>query len=246
VRAVGLIAAIVERWQHVSTSIYEIRPKSVAHPLAIRSGSSDIEVFHQIFVEEEYACLDNISDVGLIIDAGAYVGYSSIYFLNRFPHCHIVAIEPDPDNFAVLQRNLSKYGERIELVNAGIWSHTTQLVLQRAAYRDGYEYTKQVRECENGEVPEMDGVDIESILSASRYDRVSLLKMDIEGAEAVVFAGTHHEWLSRIDAIAIELHDDSSFGIASDAFFSAIKGQDFQVSRSGELTICLRTGITKR
>jgi hypothetical protein len=69
----------------------------------------------------------------------------------------------------------------------------------------------------------------------------SALKMDIEGAEAVVFADPScQQWLPKTEAIAIELHDDSGFGPASDLFHAAIRDQRFQVSHSGELTICLR------
>jgi hypothetical protein len=41
-----------------------------------------------------------------------------------------------------------------------------------------------------------------------------------------------------VDAIAIELHDDSVFGEATGVFFTAIDGLGFQVWRSGELTVC--------
>ncbi|MCP4089336.1 MAG: FkbM family methyltransferase [Gammaproteobacteria bacterium] len=244
VTAIGLIAALRLRYRKASTD-FKIRPKGVTKPFLIRGNSSDTNVFVQIFITEEYACLNDMANNGLIIDAGANVGYSSIYFLSRFPYCQIIAIEPDPENFAILKRNLSPYADRVELHNAGIWSHPAQLVLQSAPYRDGREWTRQVRECENDEAAEMNAIDVEEILKASGHDRVSLLKMDIEGAEAVVFAaGAYDQWLDKIDAIAIELHDDSTFGNATDIFYSAIQGQGFSVSRSGELTICRRNGVT--
>lgn len=70
--------------------------------------------------------------------------------------------------------------------------------------------------------------------------RISLLKVDIEGAEAVVFGRDCQSWLGKVDAIAIELHDDSGFGNASGIFFDAIRGHGFEVSSVGELTICQR------
>src|SRR5690606_14350028 len=121
----------------------------------------------------------------------------------------------------------------------------TGLALQRAAYRDGREWSKQVRECEPAEAAEMEAIDVPTILSDSKSERISLLKMDIEGAEAVVFRN-HVDWLDKVDAMAIELHDDSEFGNASEAFDAAVKGRGFQISRSGELTICLRPGSTLR
>jgi len=51
--------------------------------------------------------INNLSNADLIIDAGANVGYSSVYFLSNFPNCRVIAIEPDGDNFASLQKNLA-------------------------------------------------------------------------------------------------------------------------------------------
>jgi len=69
--------------------------------------------------------------------------------------------------------------------------------------------------------------------------RIGLLKMDVEGAEVVVFGGKC-VWLNQVDRIAIELHDDSVFGNATEIFYNAIRGQNFEISQSGELTICSR------
>jgi FkbM family methyltransferase len=219
---------------------YRIHPRQAAHPVRLRAGSSDIEVFRQIFVEREYGCLDDLPEVRLVIDAGANVGYSSAYLLSQHPGCQVVAIEPDAGNFAQLQRNLAPYGERAKLVNAGLWSHTARLAMSRDKYRDGLEWTRQVRECAPGEPAEFEGVDVGTILAASGHDRISLLKVDIEGAEAVVFGKECQAWLGKVDAIAVELHDDSSFGNSSGIFFHAIRGHGFEVSSVGELTICMR------
>jgi len=69
-----------------------------------RRGTSDLSAFNQIFVQREYACLDDLVGVDLIVDCGAYVGYSSAYFLTQFPNSNIVAIEPDPENFSLLKK----------------------------------------------------------------------------------------------------------------------------------------------
>lgn len=60
-----------------------IRPKAAAHRLFIRKGTSDSDVFKQIFIKQEYECF-KLGD-GLIVDCGAYVGYSAAYFLSRYP-----------------------------------------------------------------------------------------------------------------------------------------------------------------
>jgi FkbM family methyltransferase len=185
----------------------------------------------------EYGALCDLSDVRLVIDCGANVGYSSAFFLSQFSSCHLIAVEPDPGNFTMLNRNLLAYGERVTLVRAGIWSHSTPLALSRGRFRDGREWSVQVRTCEPNEETHLQGVGIESLLATSGFDRISLLKIDIEGAEAVLFRD-NVGWLDRVDTIAIELHDDSEFGKATDVFYAAIRGRGFEVYHSGETTIC--------
>lgn len=218
-----------------------IQPKGISKPLLIRSDSSDLDVFWQIFGEKEYSCLTNLGDVDLIIDAGANVGYSSVYFLSHFPDCRVIAIEPDDNNFASLQKNLAPYGQRAQALKCGIWSKSAELAIENSEYRDGRDWTRQVRECGVGEKGDIRAVTVGDLLLQSGRNRLSLLKMDIEGAEAVVFADPScQQWLPKTEAIAIELHDDSGFGPASDLFHAAIRDQHYQISHSGELTICLR------
>ncbi len=221
---------------------WSIRPKVVEYPFFIRGNTSDIDVFNQIFIENEYQCLTGIKNVGLVVDCGANVGFSSAYFLSVFPSCHVVAIEPDKENFEALRRNLSSYrnSARVDLINAGIWSITCRLAVSSESYRDGREWARQVRLAGAYEQSQVDGISIDTVLTNSGFDRISILKIDIEGAEAIVFGSPRLEWLEKVDNIAIELHDDSSFGKASEVFFDAIANQNFKISYSGELTICRR------
>ncbi|MFO0892156.1 MAG: FkbM family methyltransferase [Isosphaeraceae bacterium] len=210
------------------------------HPIYFRNRSSDRFVCHQIFIEREYACLDDLTHPGLILDCGANVGYSSAYFLSRFPDCSVIAVEPDPGNFEVLELNLAPFGSRARTVRAAIWSHPTGLKISESKYRDGREWSCQVAECGPEEDPTVIAVDIPTLLRDSGRERISLLKMDIEGAEAVVFSRGYESWIDLVDNIAIELHYDSPFGDAPRAFHDAIAGRGFATSRSGELTICRR------
>lgn len=218
--------------------VYTLYPKDALYPLSARSNSSDVAVFGQIFMQREYACLDNLKEVGLIIDCGANVGYSSAYFLSRFPDCEIIAVEPDPNNFVMLQRNLAPYGSRVKCIQAGVWPHPVKLVISELPYRDGDAHSKQVRECRPGEEGDIQGIDIGTILAESGHKHISILKMDVEGAEVVIFSENYESWLDLSSTVVIELHDDSIFGNGSDVFFKAINGRGFAVSESGELTVC--------
>jgi FkbM family methyltransferase len=217
-----------------ATKPYQLLPKHAKYPLVCRDRTSDIHVFGQIFVEREYSCLDYLSNVDLVIDCGANVGYSSAYFLTHFPKCKVISVEPDPANFAMLETNLAPYNERVQIVHSGLWSHSVGLKIEYG--EDAW--ATQVRECRPNEIPDIQATDIATLLKESGKERISILKVDIEGAEAIVFAKNYESWLPYVDNIVIELHDNTSFGRASDIFFQAISNSSFDISGYGELTVC--------
>jgi FkbM family methyltransferase len=217
--------------------LLRVQAREASYPLVYRANTSDRSVFAQIFLGNEYADVSDLGNVGLVIDCGANAGFSTAYFLSRFPECRVIAIEPDSETFKVLRLNLKPYGNRVQMVNAAVWSHQTGLRLVHG-YRDGEAWTAQVREVSADEDPDVDAVDLGTLIDGSGYERLSLLKVDIEGAEAVLFNDA--PWIDLVDNIVIEIHDDSSFGDARAVFRRAIADQSFVVKEVGERTICKR------
>lgn len=197
-------------------------------PVNARRGTSDLKVFHQIFTLREYRCLDGLKLNGLIVDLGANVGYSSAYFLSRFRQASVVAIEPDEANYNILVENLKPYGDRFSAIQAAIWPGAESVNLDRSL---GEEWGFTVLPSKNGAIRT---IDIPAILSGSGYDRISLLKIDIEGAEKQLFEADT-SWLDQVDNIVIELHDEEARKI----FFSKIDTSYFIISTCDELTVCL-------
>lgn len=72
------------------------------------------------------------------------------------------------------------------------------------------------------------------------FTQLSIGKVDIERAEALLFDNSCRRWIGCVDHIAIELHDDSSFGMASPVFWRAALDAGFEFARSGELLLCHR------
>jgi FkbM family methyltransferase len=219
------------------TKSYVLRSRYLRHPVWVRPNTSDLFVFYQIFRHREYRCLDSVKDARLIIDCGANVGYSAVYFLSRFPHARLVAIEPDPGNFAALQRNLVPYGARVTAVNTAIWSHPTWLSLSAESSGHGREWGRTVREASPGEPGAFEATDIASIFASACAERISILKIDVEGTERQIFS-VPTPWMSRVDNLVIELHGKD----CEAAFFAAIADQSFRVESCDELTVCRRSG----
>jgi FkbM family methyltransferase len=206
----------------------------LVHPVVVRPGTSDKQVFEQIFIGREYRCLDDLEDLDLIIDGGANVGYSSAYFLSRYPRAYVYAVEPDAGNFRQLVRNVRPYGEsRYRLFQGAVWHEPTTLRFDSATTGRGFEWGRRV---EAGDGADVEAIDIGTILRDSGFPRISLLKLDVEGAEEQIFAHGPEEWLPLVDNIVIELHGPA----AQRVFFDAVAPYGFAISTCDELTVCRR------
>jgi len=202
------------------------------HPLCMRWGTSDYDCFQQIFIDNEYACLNGIRDPKLIVDCGAYVGYSTIWFLNRYPTAYSVALEPDPSNLCICQKNLSVYGKRVSLIHSAVWPYETSLLLDKQSGKG--RWGTQVRECQLVKKGDTKAVDIYRILRRTGYENIDILKLDIEGSEKYIFSNNYEKWLDRVKNIVIEIHGEE----CREVFFDAMSRYDYELFHSGELTIC--------
>lgn len=217
------------------------RTKCAKYPLRARPGTSDRSVFWRVFVYREYLRMGEPKNPGLIIDCGSNVGYSCAYFLTRFPKSYVIAVEPDVGNFDLLRANLAPYGDRCRLVNSAVWSKPAGLVFEESTLKES-EQGRRVRETREGEKPAMIATDIGQLLRESGFDRISILKIDIEGSEVEVFSSNCSEWISRVDHLLIELHGEE----CAAAFEKAIASEPFvsiqpDKSRYEELVVCKRS-----
>ncbi len=112
-----------------------------------------------------------------IVDMGAYDGDTirefTAYTNGKYNHIH--ALEPDEKNFKKLEKN-TKDMEGISLYNLGAWSKKDTLTFSKKAGRNSKLSAEGIP---------VQVTDIDSLIS----DKVSLLKMDIEGAELRALEG---------------------------------------------------------
>lgn len=207
--------------------------KALRHSVHFRYKSSDIYVFSQIFVLDEYSEIPDLKNVKLIIDCGANVGYSSAYFLSRFPRAEVIAIEPDKSNYDVLKKNVEPYGKRVSALRSAIWSRSAGLVISEPQFGEAKEWATTVREARPDETPDISSVDIGTLLNESGHESIDILKIDIEGAESEVFRYNYQNWLEKVRVIVIELHGKK----CREIFETALSPYKFRFTKSGELTI---------
>ncbi|MDP4625638.1 MAG: FkbM family methyltransferase [Akkermansiaceae bacterium] len=216
---------------------FQLNSRYALAPLSCRGGTSDIDVFKHIYVIREYACLDHLDSPQLIIDCGANAGFSSSYLLNQFPSAKVIAVEPDHGNHGMLCKNTAIFGDRCTPINAGVWSKKCGLKFSEIPFGDGREWAVSVREAREKEKPDIEAVDIGTLIQQSGQARVSLLKIDIEGSEDEVFNGSHTAWIDKVDNIIIELHGAES----TKNYIAAVDAAGFNSKDLGGLTLSTRS-----
>lgn len=181
-------------------SVYrEVPLRKLDYPITIRPGTPDVACIVQNLVRAEYGQFSLPLGPSLIIDAGAYIGDVSIYFMNRFPDASIIALEPSHEHYALAMINLAPYAGRFRLLNKALWYRRTTMSLA-GDYIGG-----ALQEYEPGS-RSVDCVELDSLLSDLNVERVDILKLDIEGAEDEVLMRNNDSWLRKTDRLIVEFH----------------------------------------
>lgn len=215
-------------------SEFQVSVPGIAHPVWVRPGTSDVDVFDQIFISEAYNLPFTIP-AGLILDLGANVGYASVYLAKRYPNARIVAVEPDPSNFRALVRNTEPYPNVIAM-EAAIWPRAEQVAVDNS----GPAWAHQVTTKGTAGMPSVDGITIDDVLARwGGGAPIDLLKIDIEGAEKELFSVPCDSWLARTRIMVIELHDHMIPG-CEQALERATRNFRFLKMIKGEDTILVR------
>ncbi len=138
----------------------------------------------------------------LIIDAGANIGASALWFHATYPAAAIVAIEPAEDNLSLLRVNCIDAAFDIRAAALGPQDGETRLT-DPGSGADGYRTSDEA-----GQGYTVPMVSVGSILR----DRPApefvpfILKIDIEGGETRLFDGDTAA-IAQFPVIAIEPHD---------------------------------------
>lgn len=174
--------------------------RKLKHPIWMRPNTPDADTAISNIIREEYGQFQPSVDPQWMIDAGAYIGDTTAYFLSRFPSLRVIALEPNPPSYSVAVENLKPYAERAILIQKGLWSVEQRLRL------DGNTTSAAVKENGQEVGVEIECTSIPALLQQFSITQLSILKMDIEGAEGEIFASNPEIWLGKVDLLIIEFH----------------------------------------
>jgi FkbM family methyltransferase len=219
--------------QAASSGPVHVRVGGIRYPILVRPGTTDaLELIHTC-VREVYGKSLPPGEVRLIVDAGANIGTTTVWYLNRFPEATVIAIEPDENNFRLLAENCRPYGSRVILIQAAIWPRDGEIL--RIIGSDNANSISVAAGSANG----ADGcpsISMNHLLELTPLRTVDIFKCDIEGAELDLFAHGADRWLPSVRNIAIEIHSPE----CGQAVFSATARLGFSQMRYREIYVLQR------
>jgi FkbM family methyltransferase len=245
-------AMLLSRQAHKSMRLPVKTPTGFRSFFVRWNSHADLGVYYQVFVNKDYNLARfalgkrileaNDSLVGegkqpLIVDAGANIGASAVWFAVSFPKSKIVVIEPAPGNCDLLKRNCN--GIDYELFAGGISSDDGTMYLVDPGCGD---WAFRVVEKGSIEVPVFSAskiIDSQISKSISPF----ICKIDIEGGENHLFR-KNTDWIDRFPLLIVELHDYMLPGGArSRDFLASIAKCDFDVVPHGENVFCFNNRL---
>lgn len=158
---------------------------------------SEAFVYYATFIAGEYNDL-KIREDDIVIDAGANVGDFTIKAAHKAKKGKVIAIEPIPEYVEIIKQNVSINSlNNVEIINAAL-SNTTGLTKISIDSVSSSIISKKDYSIE------VQTITLNDVLKRLPSKKEVVLKMDIEGAERLVFEDP--SFLDRVRELSIELH----------------------------------------
>lgn len=155
-----------------------------------RSNMPDV-ILHGVHDPTETALVrKEVKSGDIVLDIGANIGYYTLMFAERVGETgKVFAFEPDPTNFALLQRNIETNGfKNVVLVQKAVSDKTGRTKLHVSEQK---RMTNRIHEWHDSD----NSIEVETIALDDYFKdyegKLDFIKMDIEGAESEALRGMH-------------------------------------------------------
>lgn len=188
--------------------------------------------YNEMFVERKYDCY-GLNNLDVVFDIGANNGLFSLLMLNN--GCKkVYAFEPNQESLVNL-KHMFRNTDNLVSVEKAVYTKDEDLeffidpnnttigsVSEKHLLDEGVTVQKIV-------VP---AISLKSFIQQNNLDRVSLVKMDIEGAEYEIIDHLEDEVFDKIDSFLIEYHDNTDRRIVKMIDKLKSKGYDIEQIRN--------------
>ncbi|MGW4531899.1 FkbM family methyltransferase [Nocardia sp. NPDC004340] len=192
-------------------------------PIMVRRNQSDLLILWQIFLhryyelDQVYALDSEIDVLDTVVDLGGNTGQAAAYFTARYRPRRLLTVEPITESRQVLHRNRSLSGLDWIVEDCAVSGAAGELEFAVSAFWDTCTAVPEVYELRRSRPWRLENSlarpprilparTVDELLDRHGLDHVDLLKVDVEGSEADIFAAPR-PWMDAVDRIVLEIHD---------------------------------------
>ncbi len=162
----------------------------------------DLAALDEIFVQKEYE-FNYVGDPKVILDLGANIGDTAIFYALKFPNAKIFAVEPNPHVHEKLEKNTLQF-PNIVVCKCAVSDTTGKINLN---FGDSHLGSSINSREQNKNSVEVDVYSLQDFCAKNNIEKVDILKFDIEGAEEYLL--NDFEFINtRVVQMVGEMHDD--------------------------------------
>ncbi len=194
----------------------------------VRPRSFDLYILREVFERRVYEPRHRLEKPRVIVDLGANIGAFSVWAGSRWAPERILAVEMEPENFAMLRENLAaNLGREAAALEAALWDCEGAVRIRRHRVNKGLHEVRPGA----GDL-EVCALTLDGLLAGAGIERIDFLKVDIEGAEEKLFAPGNAAILSRrVGFVAAELHPNKGVDVKKTVGYLQALGYEVHVRK---------------
>jgi FkbM family methyltransferase len=175
----------------------------------VRKNRTTILSIEEIFGREIYFTPSSNREK-VIIDLGAQAGIYSLYAALKNKNAKIYAVEPDPDNYKQLCKNIEinelqgiiiPFKRAVAKENGKLYFYVSNQSSRSSSLFNIRTSGRKIR---------VDTISLQSLFETFKLNRCDILKVDVEGAEYEVLYSSPMKVIRKINKIYMECHDLSN------------------------------------
>ena len=167
----------------------------------------DSKYFQGILSGKVYKKINLDYKINIILDIGANVGSTSIFFSINYPQSTIFSFEPVTETYEILKKNISNFNN----IHSYKYAISDKDDFQRIYIDENRlgrsSLIKKHRNMENTNTEIVQLVNLNSFLRNNNIEKIDILKIDCEGSEVEILESIKTK-LDKIALIYIEIHGE--------------------------------------
>lgn len=175
------------------------------HDFKCFDGPASVKAAKNILDGHAYEAFENIGAVNTIVDVGANIGATAVFFKNIHPEAVLYCFEPNPASFELLSFNTSQLDD-INVYNCGL--HEIESTVKLYKGRMGGISDSIIPW--NAVTDDFFLIPLKNAAAEMRrlkVDVIDILKIDTEGCEVPILRSIV-KWLADIKVVYLEYHSE--------------------------------------